>query len=47
MQEKIKMATLDIIHYGLDADFVGAEAAFDFWRNPAAPTTDEMGLKEG
>ena len=47
-QEEIKKATLAIIHPALDADLVGAEAAFDVWHNPAAPTTDDdMGLNEG
>ena len=31
----------------LDADLVGAEAAFDVLHNPAAPTTDYTGLNEG
>ena len=43
MQE-IKKATLATIHYWLDAVLVGAEAAFDVWHNPAASTTDDMGL---
>ena len=46
MQEEIKKATLAIIHYVLDADLVGAEAAFDVWHNPAAPTADDVGLNE-
>ena len=47
MKEEINKATLAIIHYGLDADLVGAEAAFDVLHNTAAPTTDDMGLNEG
>ena len=46
-QEEIKKTSLAIIHYGLDADFVGAEAAFDVLHNPSAPSTDDMGLNEG
>ena len=40
-------ASLPARFTGRDADLVGAEAAFDVLHNPAAPTTDDMGLNEG